>query len=405
MEPSDRSRYDPRIDALRAIAFLLVAAVHFGVPVWTGPIDKGHRILFHGVWLDAIPLDLIKTGWIGVPIFLFVSGYSLALGKAHSGYALDKKQFFLNRFLRIFPVWVVCILMLTYSHHLSGSNVFTLLLLQTQDVPPSTAFNIVWSIQLEFMCYLLFPVLLAMVAEGRKAWTVYALLLMFRLGLHFLPLYDVFRLSYSTVFGGATIFLSGILTASLKPLRGNGIRHVHWIAGFVLVCAFSIFVTHKGGYQLAHGGEIRWVFVLMPEYLSLTVFLVLRGVLGGDRLAAGRRKSLLSTAQTAIFNVFVHIGKVSYSGYMFSLFVLDFTSRMFTFIKPGGWPPFAAAFTLYVAVLVLFASASYHAVELPFLRMRRRYDAGARAPVLASVAGAPLPTNPAVQVKRPVTIG
>src|SRR5882724_5789524 len=147
MEPADRSKYDPRIDVVRAVAFIMVATDHFAVDPWTVSIPDRHLIL------DTVLLGLMYSGWLGVPLFLFVSGYSLGLGKTNADYTLDKKQFFINRVLRIFPVWVICILSLSFTHKLTGINVITLLFLQMQDIPPNGPFSLAWSIQLEFACY------------------------------------------------------------------------------------------------------------------------------------------------------------------------------------------------------------------------------------------------------------
>ena len=372
MEPSDRSKYDPRLDALRAIAFLLVAIVHFSVPDWTDPLLGRQGI----AWLlGAVPLAIIKTGWLGVPLFLFISGYSLALGKARADYVLDKKQFYVNRVLRIFPVWIICILLLTYTNHLSGANVFTLLLLQTQDIPATTAFNLAWSIQLEFMCYLLFPIFLALAIQRKGILANYSFFLLVRIFLYDQAAPQVWLLSYGTIFGGATIFLSGILTASLPPIKSRPLKHVHWMLGIALFCCLTVIIDNSGGYQTPNNNYIRWVFAFMPEILSGVIFLILRGVLTND---AGRRSygrsPILALAKDTTFGLFVHIGKVSYSGYMFSLLVMGFTSRIFDFIQPSGWHALGIAFFLYLCVLILFATASYQAIEMPFLRMRRKYD-------------------------------
>jgi peptidoglycan/LPS O-acetylase OafA/YrhL len=109
LEPTDRSQYDPRLDVIRACACGMVAIVHFSVPTWTDPIVD------RGLVIDTVALSLIHTGWPGVPLFLFVSGYSLALAKTHRTYQLDKKQFFINRALRMFPVWIAAILILSVT--------------------------------------------------------------------------------------------------------------------------------------------------------------------------------------------------------------------------------------------------------------------------------------------------
>ena len=369
MEPTDRSKYDPRIDALRAVAFLLVALPHFSVPTWTESIVDRHWVI------DTVTLSLIKTGWFGVPLFLFISGYSLALGKCDPSYMLDKKQFYTNRVLRIFPVWIACILILSFTVHLSGMTVFSLLLLQTQELHAAGSFGLTWSIQLEFMCYLIYPVLLTAVNTRRNILPTFAFFAMVRIALYFLDTTNVFLFSYGTVFGAATVFLSGMLTASLPPLK-NGVRAwTLFISGTLLFCGLAVVITKAGGYQSPQGTMIHWLFLFAPEIFSVIVFVILRGILT-ERIAAlpaPYSRGILAATRRTVFAVFVHIGKVSYSGYMFSLFVMDFTNRIFGFIKPGGWHSLIPAFGLYLMVLTLFATASYHAIELPFLGMRRRY--------------------------------
>jgi hypothetical protein len=58
---------------------------------------------------------------------------------------------------------------------------------------------------------------------------------------------------------------------------------------------------------------------------------------------------------------------------MFSLFTLDFTMRVFFFLKPSGWLAMLTAWAFYFATLTLFSTVSFYAIELPFLQMRRRY--------------------------------
>lgn len=374
MEPTDRSKYDPRIDVLRGIAFLLVAIVHFSVPTWTNHIPD------RGLVIDTIALGLIHTGWIGVPMFLFLSGYSLALGKCHSSYELDKKQFFINRVLRIYPIWIVCILILTFNHKISGLNVFTLLLMQTQDIPPSTAFNIAWSIQLEWMCYLLFPVLLAAVATRKNLLMFFAFFLFVRLWQYYVSATITMNWGYSTVFGGGTIFLLGIYTASLEPLRKLAQARLYTFSGVAFLCAMAVFIWKSGGYQAPQGRLIHVFFMFMPEAFASTMFLLMRGVTRRldegeepSKLFHGALGAALAQCRKAVFDTFVHIGRVSYSAYMFSLFTLDMTQRLLAFVTPSGWVSLIIAFSMYLAFLIMFSTASFHAIEMPFLALRRRY--------------------------------
>jgi peptidoglycan/LPS O-acetylase OafA/YrhL len=272
MEPTDRKKYDPRIDVIRAFACAMVAIVHFSVPTWTDSIPD------RGLIIDTVALGVIHTGWLGVPLFLFISGFSLGLGKAHSYYELNKKQFFLNRFLRIFPVWIVCILIMSQTNHLSGANVLTLLFLQAQDIPQPNAFGLAWSIQLEFMCYLLFPIFLPAVASERNRLIYFYLFFLFiRIWLFYAPAQFGWMLSYNSVFGGATLFLTGILASSLPRLRERKTAMVHLGVGLTLFLLIAVFIWKSGGYQAPQGRMIHLFFIVQPEILSAIIFLIVRG--------------------------------------------------------------------------------------------------------------------------------
>lgn len=116
-------------------------------------------------------------------------------------------------------------------------------------MPPSTAFNIAWSLKLEFICYLMFPVMLAAVSSRKNILTFYAFFLMVRLWVYYMTTPDMWALSYSTVFGGGTIFLTGMLTASLPPVRNIRAARFYLASGIILFCAIAVFIWKSGGYQ------------------------------------------------------------------------------------------------------------------------------------------------------------
>jgi peptidoglycan/LPS O-acetylase OafA/YrhL len=383
MEPTDRSKYDPRIDIVRACAFLMVAIVHFSVTQWTDSIPDHHLVI------DTVALGLIHTGWLGVPLFLFVSGYSLGLGKTGPNYVLDVKQFFVNRVLRIFPIWIVCVLCMAFTQKLSGINVFTLLLLQTQDVPANTAFGLAWSLQLEFTCYLFFPLLLVAVATSRKMLLLYyALFFVFRLNVWYSPAAVLWGMSYDTVFGEGTIFLTGIFTASLAPITDRTKARLYLWSGLAVFCVIAVFVWKSGGYQNPSGLWIGRFFLVMPEVLAITFFVMLRGWLA-KVATEPRRVSTGQKIRSFAFKAFTHLGKVSYSAYLFSLHVIWFWTYTFPFMKPGGWHELIPACLSYLLCVWGFATITYNTIELPFLNMRKKYVRPPErpAPAVDGVAG------------------
>jgi hypothetical protein len=194
------------------------------------------------------------------------------------------------------------------------------------------------------------------------------------------------QFSYASVFGGGTIFLTGMYVASLRPLTGRSAARLYMTTGLLLFCAIAVFIHKSGGWQNPQGRFIHWFFLFMPEILAATFFLVVRDALTrvadpGREFGATAIPTLsrgLTSVGGAVFNAIAHFGRVSYSGYIFSLFTLNFTERVFRAIHPGSWLSMISAWFLYFLALTLFATVSFHAIELPFLRMRRRYVHSAR---------------------------
>jgi len=362
MQPSDIKNYDYRIDLIRAIACGLVALVHFGVPTWTSKITEV------GFIADTVILAFIHTGWIGVTIFLFISGYSLSLNKFDASYGrLDFKQYFINRFLRIMPLWIVCITILIISHKINGQTAINLFLLQLQDLPSSTAFNIGWSLQLEVACYFLFPIFYLALKrnDNKQILAFYLFFLGMRLWVSYLPSSALFQWSYASIFGGATIFLSGMIAAKLKILKKGLFSNLLMYGGILLLTIFVVIIWKSGGYQNPVGLRSKIMIILMPEILSVILLLIVKGYLTESRVALEKRNYL--------YRYFCYFGKISYSAYLLSLFNLDLCQRIFAFVTPGGWMSFVLFSALYFGMLTVIASISFYAIEKPFLDIRRRY--------------------------------
>lgn len=362
MKPADIKNYDYRIDFIRAIACGLVALVHFGVPTWTS------KIVEIGLIADTTLLALINTGWIGVTIFLFISGYSLSLNKFDPSYEkLDFKQYFINRFLRIMPLWIICITILIISHKINGQTGINLFLMQLQDMPPSTAFNVGWSMQLEVACYFLFPVFYLALKrdDSKQILAFYLFFLCMRLWVVYLPTSALFQWSYGSIFGGATIFLSGMLAAKLKILKKGVLSNFLLYTGILLLIIFTVIMWKSGGYQNSVGLGAKVIIILMPEILSVVLLLIVKGFLTDSPILLEKRNYL--------YKYLCYFGKISYSAYLLSMFNLDLTQRLFAFIVPSGWISFALFSICYFGMLTIIASLSFYAIEKPFLDIRKRY--------------------------------
>ena len=360
MVPSVKSSYDYRIDAIRAIACALVAIVHFSVPTWTTPISLS------GYYFDTILLALINTGWIGVPIFLFISGYSLAFNKvSKKNIEINFLQYFQNRFLRIFPLWAVCITILIISHKISGQNAFYLALFQLQDMPPSTAFNIAWSLQLEVACYFMFPIFFIAIQKNdyKQIAIFFLFFILMRLWVIYSPANSLFIWSYGSIFGGGTVFLAGMCAAKINPIKFGIKSNAYFCLGILGILIFTTLMWKSGGYQNPSGVLSKFLIIFIPEIMAICMTLIVGGYLTENR------KDYKDI--NIFYKLICFFGTISYSAYLLSLFNNDLAARVFSYIKPTGWISLGEYAIGYFFMLIILATISYYAIEKPFLDFRK----------------------------------
>lgn len=140
------------ITGLRAIAALGVYLNHFGNPAWFP-----NRLS-----------NIQANGGFAVPFFFVLSGFVLAL--AYDGNTIDARAFYLNRFARIGPTYLVALFIAASFVSLSGftfNPVFLVHLFGLQAWFPTSdsgfAFNGPgWTISVEIFFYALFPILFSL---------------------------------------------------------------------------------------------------------------------------------------------------------------------------------------------------------------------------------------------------
>jgi peptidoglycan/LPS O-acetylase OafA/YrhL len=164
------------IDVLRGLAILMVLLLHFSITydAWdNGPLPA----LVGPVWASSI----LRWGNYGVTVFFVISGFlitSNTLERFGSARAIDVRAFYVRRFARIFPplllavsIIVILGLLRVPSFIPDGAQPVTNLLLGAVSVLGffhnilmqrlgyfDYALNIYWSLSVEEVFYLLFPI-------------------------------------------------------------------------------------------------------------------------------------------------------------------------------------------------------------------------------------------------------
>ncbi|UXN66757.1 acyltransferase (plasmid) [Phyllobacterium sp. A18/5-2] len=156
MQPQNSKRQDryPYLDALRGLAALWVVMVHIAMlPYPRIPLSS---------WMDLF----VVKGVMGVELFFVVSAFSLCLSMpSHGRDARPILGFAIRRFFRIAPLFYLMIVFMSYRN-ISGVVIdwksISLNILFLFNLVPGYQVSIVpagWTIGVEMVFYLIFPVL------------------------------------------------------------------------------------------------------------------------------------------------------------------------------------------------------------------------------------------------------
>nr|WP_233272823.1 acyltransferase [Paraburkholderia acidisoli] len=348
------------IDAMRGFAALLVAYFHCRQVTWIGmgAFHRAHASLADPGTIAAWLTLPIAWGSAGVPIFFVISGYCIhrsgaARLLANPNFTLDARQFWLRRFVRIYPVLLAALLLtlavdsislgvLPVSHKINdiGLQSFLVNLFSLQGIAGKTygSNGALWTLSLEVQFYLLYPLLFA----ARRRFGLHAVLGAVAL----VNLVSALTLQRHDVVIFTSFWFSWMLGAWIAEVHlrgGSGFRLAYAASALFAVAGCAAF--HFGQY----GAFQLWA-------AAFACYLV--KALGRPVLAGG--------ALTACFS---KLGEFSYSLYLIHLplFVLLGSLLYRSSLQTSIWPSFG--FTL--AVLPV-AWVFYRLFERPALNVAAR---------------------------------
>ena len=387
---SKNIRYIPAIDHLRAYAALLV-------------------LLYHCVFL-IVPIQyenwpkagnpfsaLIYEGHTGVALFLVLSGFIFTYGSA--GREIEYKSFLINRLLRIYPLMIALLFVgvSIYSLQLNPTQVLESLLpvQNLRGANPTIRMGpynaLFWTITVECQFYLIFPFLhRQLLRRGvRGLLPLLLFLILARWSSVYIGESALFAsprdIGYWTILGRLDQFLIGMITATVAlrlTLASRLLRLALPLGVAGLLLALYLF-NQAGGWPIDGSWKVFW-----PTCEAVLWALIIIGYL-----------ALLHGRDNRVLRGIAALGTISYSMYLLHLTVIDiFVSHDWVMHVPRP-TLLAALFTGLACVFpatVLLSTLTYHAIEKPFLEMRRRYLApvpdtspALRAPAMVTEDAAP----------------
>jgi peptidoglycan/LPS O-acetylase OafA/YrhL len=274
------------IDGLRGIAILAVVWYH----VW--------QISWQSAVIPVINVSLqpiAETGFLGVDLFFFISGFVLMLPYAHAHLTgaprPTLRHFVSRRFLKIVPSYVLAIVAMialgfqTYSH--LGDAVrdvgFHLLFIHNWFALTNGSIDsVMWSLGAEIQFYVLFPLLvlafgrrpllsaaaLFAVANGWRVWCMLSNHYFYAQRLEQLPAYiDFFA-------AGMLCAIAYVAIATRRPQLAQR----RWaftalsVAGFVALWLLVVnCFDHRGDAPWPETWKIEWRSVLALVYLAIAL--------------------------------------------------------------------------------------------------------------------------------------
>jgi peptidoglycan/LPS O-acetylase OafA/YrhL len=157
-----------KIDVLRGIAILLVFGHHALLVIF----GEYRLSKYDGLWFDRsatttkqllLNLNPIGQGGVGVQIFLVISGFLIHLGYLKSGSIFQPLKFFNKRFWRIYPPYLIALVLFSILFGTSGAFSFFTHFTLTHNLFTSSFASInpsFWSLAAEMQLYIIYPVYL-----------------------------------------------------------------------------------------------------------------------------------------------------------------------------------------------------------------------------------------------------
>lgn len=349
----------PALDHVRALAASLVFAFHF----------------LHYFYLQWQPvthlawMGLLTEGHTGVGLFFTLSGFLfmlMGLNNPHMTY----QSFIYNRFLRVFPLFfVVFLVAISINRDAFTAADWGYLLFSNLGAAPTSATFLTgaaWTIGVEFMFYLVFPIIFAAYAKDGYGYLIkmLGLLFLFKVAT-FVMIDDTTHVYYSTLLGRFDQFVIGMLGALFYvhfKAKLQSMAPVIAIFAILLVVFNSFVQARYASFFSASNDHVFWVSWSAQESFGWVIFIVAWLVM------SPRLPECLSRA-------LCRVGQVSYSFYLLHGFVIVIGHAIvthFSLARGSLLGAFLLFIVLYVVTYVI-AVVSFQVFERPFLDKRKRY--------------------------------
>lgn len=360
--PSRLLRHLPCLDGLRAVAVLLVMWAHF-------PFVAGSAVS-EAIWRIS---QALRTGYIGVDLFFVLSGFLITrilLDERLTNGGISFKTFYVNRALRIFPIYYLCIAVYAAAFAPREGDLSSLVTYTVNFYKPfhpdPAALEHTWSLSVEEQFYLVWPFVVAAIPVrwGKIVTGVVIPVVSFLTALVIAESFDApaaASVIYMSVF---TRMMSLSLGACLAFYEADGDVPDGRRAMITIGAGAGVLVCDNVGRALhvIPPGGLYWSGALVGY--ALLGFGAIMLLVNAAHPAVAPVRAFLSLAPLR------YVGRISYGLYLYHYPILFLFALAPYQVDHLGTDPARLAASL----LATFATAhlSYRYIESPLLRLKRR---------------------------------
>lgn len=382
-----KALYHPELDVLRFFAFLAVF-LHHGLP--------RNATIYTDAGLSSTATEWVlaakAAGAFGVDLFFVLSAFlitELLRREYVSRGKFSLSNFYIRRALRIWPlyftflaatIFVIPAILPDDRFGPAYAIAFALFVGNWICVASGLPFSVaspLWSISVEEQFYLGWPLLLRVFGMHRLKQIAIGMLI---LGISVRVLLATLGVGGAGVWCNTFARLDPIALGALLAfaLRGRtpNLKSAHRVLLCVLALASWLLISK----YLSKEGPTSIISYAVSALASVSFLLAF--------LTTSARVLYLPP-----FSWLVHLGRISYGLYVFHLFALGLMSKLL-FIPLVQIPlNFERRFLLSFLLTVFLAAVSYRWLELPFLRLKKRFsykasgEQGARGDLRSEVEG------------------
>lgn len=362
-------RYLPYLDGLRAVAVLLVIWSHF-------PFVAGSTLSETIAKISSV----LRTGYIGVDLFFVLSGFLITrilLAERRAMGGISFRAFYFNRFLRIFPIYYLCVAIYAFVFARGDGDLLSLLTYTFNFYKPfhpePAALEHTWSLSVEEQFYLIWPFLISAIPLrwGRIVTGAIIPLISLMAAL-------IIAGWFESTLAGSIIYMSVVtrmmslsLGAFLAFREMNGDKADGLRATLPLGSGIFVLAADNIGraVHLVPAGGFYWSGALAGY--ALLSFGTIMLLLDADNRVVAWGRAFLSLGPLR------YIGRISYGLYLYHMLVLFLMGLAQYQVEKTGTTFTRAMTALFVTFAV--AGLSYRYLESPLLRLKRRQRTGISA--------------------------